>query len=544
MAAARPGRVAVVIVLFSLKVAEGAAPAAAQTHEPREVGHELFVHSRFERYARAMQLLGRLDPYPWSIRGLAPGEVPCCGNGEEGHPWRDRITLRETDREGLVVRTVAGTGTLFFNSGFPYGDNDGPLWAGRGLSVSLRGGGHLRYGPLSITVAPNLFWSQNRDVAIAPTGHAGKLAFADPDWPRSIDLPQRFGDSSYARIDAGESTARLDLWGVTTGVSTAAQHWGPAVEHPLILGNNAGGFPHAFLGTSTPVSLWILSLHGRLVWGSLSESEYSPAEEGRTRRFMSGLVGVITPRGVPGLEIGGARFFHTPWPEGGPTARDFLKPLEAFLKEQLPETGEVDNRSDATNQLASIFARWLFPGSGFEVYGELAREDHSWNLRDFLVEPDHNSGYLVGFGKGWEVSGDRWVLLRGEVLNTRVTHLDLVRNQTRFYRHSRTVQGHTQRGQLLGSAAGYGGGAALLSAEVYHPDGQFGIKGFRSLRRQGIGSGDTRLVDVIYGIEGASTWFRGPLEVGAAVTGAYNLNRNFGSDAFNLGVQVEAAWAW
>src|SRR5690606_26112385 len=220
-----------------------------------------------------------------------------------------RITLRETDREGLVVRTVAGTGTLFFNSGFPYGGNDGPLWAGRGLSVSLRGGGHLRYGPLSITVAPNLFWSQNRDVAIAPTGHAGKLAFADPDWPRSIDLPQRFGDSSYARLGAGESTARLDLWGVTAGVATAAQHWAPGVAPPLILGNYAAGSPHAVLGPSTPAYLGLLSLPGRLAWGSLPDSESSPAEEGRPRRFMSGLVGVHTPRGVAGLESGGAHLF-------------------------------------------------------------------------------------------------------------------------------------------------------------------------------------------------------------------------------------------
>ncbi len=91
----------------------------------------------------------------------------------------------------------------------------------------------------------------------------------------SIDLPQHFGDGPYTRVDPGQSSLRLDARGVAAGLSTANQHWGPAAEHPLLLGSNAPGFLHAFLGTSEPVDVWIGSLHGRVVYGRLRQSGYS-----------------------------------------------------------------------------------------------------------------------------------------------------------------------------------------------------------------------------------------------------------------------------
>ena len=39
-------------------------------------------------------------------------------------------------------------------------------------------------------------------------------------------------------------------------------------------------------------------------------------------------------------------------------------------------------------QLASIFARWVIPEAGFEVYGEWARDDTPYNLMDMVREPD------------------------------------------------------------------------------------------------------------------------------------------------------------
>ena len=149
-----------------------------------------------------------------------------------------------------------------------------------------------------------------------PNGQTGRLAYADGPNYYSIDRPQRFGNSAYARVDPGQTTLRLDWRAVAVGVTTANQYWGPASVFPIMLGNNAPGFPHAFLGTARPVDLWLLRIHGRLVWGRLSQSAFSPATAAAGVRFATGIVLVLIPRGIPGLELGFTRFSHQPWPRG------------------------------------------------------------------------------------------------------------------------------------------------------------------------------------------------------------------------------------
>src|SRR5690606_5649721 len=119
-----------------------------------------------------------------------------------------------------------------------------------------------------------------------------------------------------------------------------------------------------------------------------------------TARFATGLVAVFTPRGIPNFEIGGSRFFHTPWTSNGLSFSNFTKTFEGFLKagipgkDIIPDEHEPDRPFDPDNQLASIFFRWLLPGSGFELYGELARDDHSWDTRDLALEPEHSLAYV------------------------------------------------------------------------------------------------------------------------------------------------------
>jgi hypothetical protein len=84
---------------------------------------------------------------------------------------------------------------LIYNSAFAYGQNDGAVWAGRGVTTAVQGGISARVGRLSVEVAPIFFWSQNQDFEMMDNGLEGALAFAHPTWPGSVDMPQRFGDS-------------------------------------------------------------------------------------------------------------------------------------------------------------------------------------------------------------------------------------------------------------------------------------------------------------------------------------------------------------
>ncbi len=506
-----------------------AAPASAQEQQAWKVSHSAFVDDELETYLRNLQILGKSPLYPWSIRSFSVHEVERLAPADSAHPWAQRFDFSGDAGPPFRFRVIAPEAELFYNTAFPYGHNDGPVWAGRGLTSSIRAGFFAAAGPLSLTFAPIAFRAENADFDLEVNRRPGLVAFQDTR-SSGIDLPQRFGNEPYARVDPGESTLRLDLVGAALGISTAAQHWGPAVDYPLLLGKNAGGFPHVFFGTSRPLDVWVGSLHTRIVWGRLVQSDYSPVQEGEDRRFASGLVAVFSPAFFTGLEVGAARFFHTTWPAGGIEGGDLLKPLQGILKSSV---GGAASDAEGENQLASIFARWAVPAGGVEVYGEFYREDHSYDLRDLTLEPDHISGYTVGLRKAWEISGADVLAMRAELSDTEISHLSQVRHQSRIYGHGRVRQGHTQRGQLLGSYAGLGGGGSTLAVNWYRAGGRLSALWSRELVDEKAG-----LRDVIhaFGVEGLFFW--GDLEVGGGLTSAYELNRRPGVDEWNLNAQL------
>lgn len=520
-----------------------APPAAGQDPAPVDARGEVFVGSEIEDYLRNLQVVGEVGAYPWSVRAFSPREVGRLAPAGADHPWAGRYSLRGDTAGGLRLRTVRPRVQVLYNSRFPHGINDGPIWAGRGLTTAVEGGIAAEWGVVSLTVAPLAFVAQNAAFDLLDHGDAVSPPQADGAFPRFIDRPQRFGDGRYVVVDPGQSTLRLDVRGVAAGVSTANQHWGPATDHAPLLGNNAAGFPHLFLGTGHPANLWAGRLHGKLVWGTLRQSGWT-APNNSPRRFLSAAVATFVPRGAPGLEIGGARLFHANWRAGAPGVADFLKPFEGLLKVRLPgdNLGDV---GDAENQIASVFFRWVLPRSGFELWGEFAREDHSYDLRDILLEPEHNSAYLLGARKVWRGRGGSITALRAEVVDARVTHLVQVRLQSPFYIHSDVRQGHTHAGQILGSPAVHGGMGSRLVLDRYDRSGRWSFDASRSLEDA---SGTQReLADTSFGTSSTQSLgverlhFARGFEIGARAAAVYQVNRRFtGSDAFNLnlGFQV------
>jgi hypothetical protein len=307
------------------------------------------------------------------------------------------------------------------------------------------------------------------------------------------------------------------------------------LQLPIILGNNAAGFPHAFLGTARPIDLRVVRIHGRVVWGQLSQSPYSPATGPASRRFAAGVVAVLTTRWVPGLELGVSRFSHSWWPAGGPTLGDLIIPFTSNFAS--------NNAGNSDNQLASAFLRWVFPASGVELWGEYGREDYALNVRDLVLEPDHDAGYTLGFRKALSRAPlDVW-FIRIELQNLEISQLTLARGQTPFYVHSTVTQGHTQRGKILGSPAGVGGAASVLALDRYHPGGRWTLFLSRELRQdrgQYVQTGqlDPRALDVQLAAGANGLFFRGPYDVTAGVTAVYELNRDFQRDVLNLNFTV------
>lgn len=524
------------IAWLALAIASGASAVRAQVTAGSSTRDLVAVNTEVERYLRVLQDKGVVPAQSWDLRAFGPREIDQLLPSTTNHPWAARVA--RPAKSSVDFYLFSPEAALIYNSAFPYGFNDGAVWAGRGITGTVQGGFGGRVGPLSFTFEPIAFRAQNSSFALMPNGQTGKYVFDEGMNPRTIDQPQRFGDGAYQRLDPGQSTVRLDLPWVALGVSTANDHWGPAIDNPLILGNNAAGFPHVFVGTSQPVDVFIGRVHARLEYGRLSQSQFAFPSDSETRRFMSGVVATFSPRGVPGLDIGAARFFHSIWPDSGFTSHDFLRPIEglSYISGQGPNHSIVGLEGD--NQIASIFFRWVLPRNGFEFYGEFAKDDHNYDNRDLLVEPDHESAYTLGLQRVWTLADGDLITLRGEHTNARLNSITLGRPQTEFYVHTVVTQGHTQDGQVLGGAAVYGGGGSTIELSRYEKSGRWSLAWVRFGRRQfqtePNGLPDHNRDDVVHALSLERMMIQPRFDVTWGVTAARELNRNFSFDATNI----------
>lgn len=525
--------------------------AAGQTYSGAGGPHEVFVGSETEQYLRYLSVAGEANANSWSIRPLSPSQIAAMGVDTSSHPWRGRLWGFAKSSSLVEFRLLSPNASERFNSEFPYGSNDGAIWAGRGLTFAAQAGIYARVGPLSLTLLPTFFRAENSSFVLAPSSLP--CGCGQPIYDSNIDRPQQFGTTAYERVDPGQSSIRLDLVGVSAGASTANEGWGPSTEFPFLLGNNAPGFPHAFVGSSHPFPILIGRMHLRVIYGRLDQSDYSPVtgpkyyasrlQTGRVR-FASGFIGSFQPRGIDGLEIGAARFIHSIWPRTGIPRSYLRKPLRAFLKSELGTSFDTQI-AGSDNELASAFARWAFPGAGLEVYGEYGRDDHNYDLRDLLQEPDHQRVYSLGLAKTFRGAASQFDVLRLEVMNFELPSLTTTtRGEGTIYLHSVSRQGHTNRGQLLGADIGVGAaGASTVRWDHYSPQGRWGLFWHRNVRQEtgdpGLDRPSTRqLSDVIQAVGFEKLTFTSRFDITTSLTLMRDFDRNFDHSLSNINAAV------
>ena len=81
-----------------------------------------------------------------------------------------------------------------YNSTYPFGGNDGVVWAGRGLRRRSSRRALQSRGVLSATLAPVVFRAENQSFDLFANGQTENLSFNDGQFPLMIDKPQRFGE--------------------------------------------------------------------------------------------------------------------------------------------------------------------------------------------------------------------------------------------------------------------------------------------------------------------------------------------------------------
>ncbi len=532
-----------------------ATPANAQRTSRLELGGAILAAGQEANYLRALGLTDTLRDVSWSIQPFTAALEARLARrtaGNASHPWAAQLASTAIGQPSAFAERAWGEvryqllrpdAQLIYNSALPVGMNDGVLWAGRGATVAAQAGIAARWKWLRVQLAPIAFHAQNADFDIAPNGQTGFRIYADGRYPLRIDLPQRFGNAPYGRLDPGDSFIEAQAFGVSAGFSTARLNWGPGRDHPLVQSTNAGGFPHGFIGTAAPVDIYIGDVQARLIGGRMEQTDYSPIQTGPLHRFHTGFIGTFAPKLFPGLELGGTRIMNVRWREGMPTLKQILRPFSGVINDQV---GPINQNEE--NQFASVFFRLAPRGSGFEAYGEYSREDFSGTWRWLAMQPDDLAGIMFGATHARASADGSLRVLRAEFVNADLSHQERGgRTNVRpipIYWHVHTRQGLTSRGQIIGSAAAYGGAGGNVSWERFTPAGRTLIGADRYVHLDWLPPmgpvGGTPHAEVRYGLRYERTRFVGNREWGIVIAPSHTLNRNLEeqADVFNLNLQV------
>jgi hypothetical protein len=434
----------------------------------------------FGYYYRLLQISGRTDR---SISFfMRPAAIP--GGITSSHPWESRVRASDRSGKGLQLGVVNPVWFSSWNSAIPRGGNDGALWQGRGLNTSLSFGARASYGPLVVQLRPVLVRSQNRDFDLMPYSTGNRSEYTYP--LRSLDFVQRYGEDSYAVLDAGDSWLELRLRAFAIGGGHGNQWSGPAVTYPLLFSTNAPGFWHARLGTWRPAHTPIGDVEFKYLAGVLEDSEYYTESSNDKIRTLHHLYFGWSPVALTGLSVGLQRMYIDN------EIQNPLKDLRGFLYnpkmfnpvtiDELNKRSETGNGHRPDNQIITIFARWQFPDVGFELYGEYGRNDHTQNLRDLRLQPEHARAFLLGFIKIFELDQARFIAFNTEVTQREDTRAGLARTgpipkrgySTLWNAHS--VNPFTHKGQIMGASTGVGDNTQSIRADLFYPEGKIGAR--------------------------------------------------------------------
>jgi hypothetical protein len=458
---------------------------------------------------------GLLPAFPTeaAAQGISLSSLPTPGSQSE-----DRLRLGhlrgETNSDGFLLRTpslllerVLGEGSrgasltflapevrTHWNSDLPFSFNQGPLRGGRGWSNLATAGVRVRLWILTLVVAPQFVYEENRPYQVLPyplqTSPPRDL-YANPFYPppESLDLPLRFGRDPRILLDPGQSSLTLALGPLAVGASTENSWWGPGLRNGLLLSSQAPGVPHVFLRSSRPLWMGLGTLEGRWMLGRLEESGYFDFDPTNDYRSLAAMAITFSPAFDPGLTLGVARAVYGPLQGDVPDAEralDVFRSVGRPHQRPWPVTLDPWGREEplpvpepAPDQIFALFARWVFPGAGAEAYGEWVRFEEAAGPRDFLQFPQHSQGYTVGVqwvGGGAQQSSFR---VQGELTNLEPSSTWRHRNVAGSYTSRVVPQGYTHRGEILGAAIGPGSSSQWLALDRLAPGWRVGAFGGR-----------------------------------------------------------------
>jgi hypothetical protein len=352
-----------------------------------------------------------------------------------------------------------------YNSHHPYGWNDAAMIPAKGFQSIVSTGLYSEIGPLAIQLNPAYIYAENN----------------------TYELTKSYGSSPtgiYKKYLIGQSSVRLNGGPISIGISNENLWWGPGKYSSLMMSNNAPGFLHMTFNSRKPLKTPIGLFEWQVIGGRLEDEKNIDMpleirglrsyrkEYGSSSRYqgdwkyINAMIFTYQPTFLKGVSIGFSRQFSG-------LSKSVLNNSteQTFASKYLPVFGKLfksklqNDDSKSWNQLADIFLRAVMPKSHAEFYLDYGWNDHSYNERDFIMNPSHSASFIVGAQKRVELRKSVWLNLSGEVTHMEQTPDYLVRWAGSWYEHYQGT-GYTNANQILGAGAGFGSNSQVFSVAV------------------------------------------------------------------------------
>jgi len=381
--------------------------------------------------------------------------------------WRGQLSL-------LPVFTGTQVGT-----GNPYPEVSKFLVA-KGMQQWISTGVFASLGPFSIQLQPEWITAQNKNY------------FTGLSKGKGIEYTEQFGQDAYSKLLLGQSSLRANFGAFSLGVSSENIWWGPGQYNSLLFSNNAFGFYHLTLNTRKPAKTFVGSFEGQILMGKLENFVAFERNGKEDWRYLNGITLSYQPKWIPGFYVGFSRVFQQYNSYNNQSWSYYFPIFEPFQKVNLidPNSGtfnsaEYDDRLQS--QQLTGFARVVIPKA--EVYFEFGRRDHAVNWREFLLNPEHARGYILGFKKLISLPNNAFLQVNGEILHQQESINILTRygpaGGASWASHG-IAQGFTHRGQLLGPGVGPSSNVQILETAWVKGIKKIGIRFERLNRHQDV----------------------------------------------------------
>lgn len=361
------------------------------------------------------------------------------------------------------------------NSHHPYGWNDGAMISAKGYQSLLTAGISASYGPLSIQIKPEWVYAVNPAFEGFPMKAYPVVWRSYYNTYNYIDLPERTGNGTYRKWNAGQSNIKLNYKGFAFGISNENLWWGPSERNSLLMSNTAPGFTHLSFNTTRPQLTKIGSFEGQFIWGRLEGTKDNPTQvedylyaqtplyipKPDDWRHISGFNITYQPKWLPGLFLGLARTSQI-YSSQVKSSRDVLPFFNSY-----DSRGIQDNKSlKSPDRYTAFFLRWLLKESHAEFYFEYGQNVQIRTLEQFIKNPDAGRAYIFGAKKVFSLAKkDQYIVGSFEMTQLGQNQEEQIYTNTNsWYTDENIRHGYTHQGQLLG--AGIGPGANMQSLDI------------------------------------------------------------------------------